>query len=500
MAPVIGPIGLDYVAASVQQAGIDVEVLDLALADEPAKAIVEHFSMRDPELVGISFRNADDCFWPSADWFVPGLKDTVETIRSMTEAPIVLGGVGYSIFPQQILKYTGADFGVCGDGETAIPALIQQLRGTRRFTDVPGLIWPEDNMIRSNAPCWPNPISLGTARSSIDNLSYFQQGGQCGLETKRGCNRKCIYCADPLAKGSKPRLRNPSEVADEAQSLLLQGIDVLHLCDAEFNVPESHAHAVCEELNRRSLGSKIRWYTYMSPSPFDADLAEAMARAGCAGIDFTGDSGSEAMLRTYRQQHGREDLAAAVKLCRLNGIAVMIDLLLGGPGETPQTVQETIDLIKKINPDCAGAALGIRIYPRTAMARMVIGRTTTGSALTRDLRDGKDGNPARQTAGGIRRKYSGPIDLLRPTFYISEALGERPAELVRDMIGGDQRFFEPAVETDLPGSGSLRRDEEAAQDNEAANYNYNENLPLTQAIRNGARGAYWDILRQLRKS
>jgi hypothetical protein len=70
MAPVIGPIGLDYIAASVRQASIDVEVLDLGLADEPAKAIEEYFSVRHPELVGISFRNADDCFWPSADWFV----------------------------------------------------------------------------------------------------------------------------------------------------------------------------------------------------------------------------------------------------------------------------------------------------------------------------------------------------------------------------------------------------------------------------------------------
>ncbi|MHC4510005.1 MAG: B12-binding domain-containing radical SAM protein, partial [Planctomycetota bacterium] len=254
--------------------------------------------------------------------------------------------------------------------------------------------------------------------------------------------------------------------------LLRQGIDVLHLCDAEFNVPQSHAYAVCEELNRRSLGNKIRWYTYMSPSPFEADLAEAMARAGCVGIDFTGDSASESMLRTYGQRHRREDLAAAVRLCRQNGIAVMIDLLLGGPGETPQTVQETIDFIKKIDPDCAGAALGMRVYPRTAMEKF----------LMQELDDGKNGN--------IRRKYSGPTDLLKPTFYISGALGERPAQFVRDVIGGDQRFFEPAVEAESNTAG----------DSDASNYNYNENLLLTQAIEKGARGAYWDILRQLRKS
>jgi radical SAM superfamily enzyme YgiQ (UPF0313 family) len=266
-------------------------------------------------------------------------------------------------------------------------------------------------------------------------------------------------------------LRKPAEVADEVESLLAQAIDVLHICDSEFNVSRDHALAVCEEFHRRSLGDKVRWYTYMLPSPFDAALAEAMARAGCVGIDFTGDSACEAMLRMYRQQHTREDLAGAVTLCRQNGIAVMIDLLLGGPGETPQTIRETTDFIKKIDPDCAGAALGMRVYPHTAMETI----------LSDELRKGNE--------GAIRRKYRGPIDLLQPTFYISEALGERPAEFVRDVIARDQRFFEPAIEGDM----------KAADDNEAANYNYNENLALTQAIQNGARGAYWDILRQLRK-
>ena len=470
MAPLIGPIGIDYVAASAEKAGIDVEVIDLGLADQPEKVLKDYFSTREPELVGLSFRNADDCFWPSADWFVPGLKDTIKTIRAMTKAPIVIGGVGFSIFAKSIVEYTGADFGILGDGETAITALIRQLQAARKFEDVPGLIWQENNRIHNNPPSWPDSISLGTARNFIDNPGYFKRGGQCGLETKRGCNRHCMYCADPLSKGTMLRLRNPSEVADEVESLLSQGIDVLHLCDSEFNVPRNHAYAICEEFNRRSLGDKVRWYAYLSPTPFDADLAKAMAQAGCVGINFTGDSGCNSMLRTYRQQHNKENIATAVKLCRLNKIAVMIDLMLGGPGETPQTVRETIDYIKKIGPDCAGAALGIRVYPGTAMEQIV----------AEELRDPTNSN--------IRRKYSGPINLLKPTFYISEALGEQPAELIRDLIAGDRRFFEPAVET-------LNQ---ATDSSDAANYNYNENLLLTQAIREGARGAYWDILRQLR--
>ena len=469
MVPVIGPIGLDYVGGSARQAGIDVELLDLALVEVPTEAIKGHLSGHQAELVGISFRNVDDCFWPSADWFVPELKRTMEAIKSLTDAPVVLGGVGFSIFGGAILEYTSADFGIRGDGETAAISLIHQLRGAREFTEVPGLLWRQGGEIRINAPAWPSPISLPTARDSVDNPAYFKRGGQCGLETKRGCNRRCIYCADPLAKGATLRLRDPREAAKEAESLLAQGIDVLHLCDSEFNIPRGHAMAVCEEFNRRLLGERIGWYAYLSPAPFNEELAAAMGRAGCVGIDFTGDSACPSMLKTYRQQHTRDDLACAVALCRSNGIAVMIDLLLGGPGETVQTARQTIDFIKKVNPDCAGAALGVRIYPSTAMEEII----------ARQLRKGE--------YAGIRRKYDGAIDLLKPTFYISPGLGENPAEAVRDLIGGDERFFEPALETDLERS-------DAGPDN----YNYNQNLPLIEAIGKGARGAYWDILRQLR--
>lgn len=472
MLPPIGPIGLDYIASCATRAGITTDILDLCLASEPRETMKKYFSAHSPHLVGLSFRNVDDCFWPSAAWFVPGLKDTISTIRSMTDAPIVIGGVGFSIFGESILKYTGADFGIRGDGETAITSLIVQLQKARKFTEVPGLIWQKNGKVYMNSPSWPDPISLTTARDFIDNHSYFNKGGQCGVETKRGCNRPCIYCADPLAKGTKLRLRDPSEIVEEIQSLLSQGIDIFHFCDSEFNIPRSHAFAICEEFNRYSLGNRIRWYAYMSPTPFDEELAQIMAQAGCAGIDFTGDSTCPSMLKTYQHPHNKEDLACAVRLCRLYHIAVMIDLLIGGPGETPQTVKETIEFIKKISPDCAGAALGIRIYPNTTM----------GKIATQELKAGTDCN--------LHRKYTGPIDFFKPTFYISKVLGERPAELVKDLIDGDDRFFEPVVETD--GQASANGD--------TTNYNYNENLPLIQAIQKGARGAYWDILRQFLKS
>jgi len=205
----------------------------------------------------------------------------------------------------------------------------------------------------------------------------------------------------------------------------------------------------------------------MSVIPFDAELAKVMRKAGCIGINFTGDSASPLMLKTYNQPHSKDDIALAVRWCGDNDINVMIDLLLGGPGETPETVSETIDFIKQIDPDCAGASLGIRVYPGTPMANIM---ANEGEAET---------NP------NIHRKYSGAIDLFQPTFYISQALGQQPARLVKDLIAGDKRFFEPAEPETLEGDQSK-------------DHNYNDNLELAEAIENGQRGAYWDILRKLR--
>jgi radical SAM superfamily enzyme YgiQ (UPF0313 family) len=468
MTPPIAPVGLEYAAEAVLQAGHEVVVLDLALADDPGAALKGCLTDSQPVLVGLTFRNVDDCFWPSGRSFMPDLASLIGEIRGLTDAPIVLGGVGFSILAEPIVRRTRVEFGVLGDGEIALPALLDALDEAAGFEKVPGLIWRDGERLRRNGPAWPNELGVPTSRSTFDNASYFRLGGQVGVETKRGCDRSCIYCADRLAKGTRARLRPPRDVADEVEALLSQGVDVLHLCDAEFNIPGRHALEVCEELIRRNLGERVRWYGYLAVLPFDDELARRMAAAGCVGINFTGDSASAPMLAAYGQPHRATDLANAVRLCRKYGIAVMIDLLLGGPGETPETVAETIRFMEQIEPDCVGAALGIRIYPDTPVAAM----TQANAWLSR--------------ADGIRRRYEGPLDLLEPTFYISPQLGETPAWLVRDLIDGNPLFFPPELE-----------DCEAADTATGRDHNYNDNTALVDAIAAGARGAYWHILHKL---
>ena len=92
MVPPIGPIGLDYIVGAARKVGIKVDVVDLCLTDDPLKALQTYFASHSPQLVGLSFRNVDDCFWPSATWFVPDLTETIRTIKTITDAPIVVGG------------------------------------------------------------------------------------------------------------------------------------------------------------------------------------------------------------------------------------------------------------------------------------------------------------------------------------------------------------------------------------------------------------------------
>jgi len=477
--PPIAPLGLDYVAEALEQAGYSAELADLNLAEDPEEELRNRLSGTPPLLVGVTFRNSDDCFWPFGECFIPRLQGIIDDIRSLTDAPIVLGGSGFSVFPRPILRRCDCRFGIRGGGEVALCAFARAVEKGGGFDDVPGLVREveagPDAIYGENPPrLQPNTLSLGTSRSYVNNRQYFLQGGQLGLETKRGCDRRCAYCADPLVKGGRVRTRDPSEVADEVESLLQQGVDVLHLCDSEFNIPSAHALAVCREMTRRGVGQKVRWYTYACPTPFTDELADAMKNAGCEGVNFGVDSANAAMLECYGRSFGRSDIAKAVQLCRRHRLTTMIDLMLGGPGESEESVMETIEFMKQLAPDCVGAALGVRLYPGTRLAARVA------------REEGMSDNPNLQHFGSV-----GPLDseslgedleelLLRPVFYVSRNLGNAPAELVREIIDEDERFFAP-------------RPRDASE-----NYNYNQNELLQNAIKEGARGAYWDILRKCR--
>ena len=463
MKPAIAPIGLEYVADSLEAAGHEVRLLDLCFSRDVSADIDRVAGVFAPHVVGVTVRNTDDCYCNSQAFFLPEVRSAVARLRQASGAPVVLGGVGFSVAPAAALEFCGADYGIAGEGEIAFPNLLRALEERTSLADVPGLLHHVGGSLRQNPPV---PVDLSQLpprrRALADNRLYFVSGGQAGFETKRGCPMGCIYCADPVAKGRAMRLAPPVRVSEELSVLLAQGIDHFHTCDSEFNLPPEHAREVCRALIGAGLAGKVRWYAYCTPVPFDEGMADLFRRAGCAGINFGADSGCDEMLRRLGRHFTTPDLASTAALCRRHGLACMFDLLLGGPGETRDTVRQTIDFVRRVDVDCVGLSVGVRVYPGTRLAQLV--QTESDPERHPNLHGTRSNNP----------------DFLKPVFYVSPHLGGSVAAYVRELVGGDPRFFLPEETTDN------------------RNYNYNDNAVLVRAIENGARGAYWDILRRLR--
>jgi len=469
--PPIAPIGIDYVAEALHAAGHEPRILDLCWETDWEGAMAAFFARDSYDLVGLSLRNTDDCMYPSRASFLPQFGAMAAAARGHTDGAMVIGGCGFSILPEQVLGLCEADAGVWAEGEFCLPEVATRIERGEAWNDVSGLITRRGPSAGGRAS-WervpPVRRSLDElpvmTRTWVDNVRYFERGGQIGFETRRGCPGQCTYCADPIAKGSHTRLRPPEAVADELELLVGRGIDHFHTCDPEFNIPASHAVAVCEELARRGLGERSRWYAYCAPTPFPPELAQTMREAGCAGVNFGTDSGDAGMLQRLRRTHTTDDIRRATRWCREAGQAVMLDLLLGSPGETEDSMRSTIELMKEIEPDRVGVALGVRVYPGTEVAR--------------------------QVSAGDGRGCIGGADASDPLFFIDPAVGEGAAEMVAELIQGDERFF-----FESPSAREAEREPEGAEAN--VSYNYNANQPLVEALASGYRGAFWDILRRV---
>ena len=463
MKPAIAPIGLDYLSDSLTAAKHETQLLDLCFSENIEADIACSIADFRPDAIGVTVRNIDDCYFSGQEFFLPEIKDLIELLRRFSDVPVVLGGVGFSVAPRAVVEFCGADFGIAGEGETAFVELLDALRYRTDFSRVPNLVYRDGAVLCANPVV---PVNLDDLpprqRTLTNNARYFRKGGQAGFETKRGCPMSCIYCADPVSKGRAIRLMPPAKVVAELSVLLAQGIDHLHTCDSEFNLPCEHARDVCRAIISAGLGERIRWYAYCAPTPFDEELASLFKRAGCAGIDFGADSGCDEMLRRLGRHFTSDDLANTAEICRRHAIPFMIDLLLGVPGETRETVNTTIDFTRRIEADCVGLSMGLRVYAGTPMAGFVEAQGEPAS--NPNLFGSKSDNPS----------------FLKPVFYLPPQLGEDLVVYVRELVAGDPRFFLPA--------------DSAAN----SNYNYNDNTVLVQAIENGARGAYWDILRRMR--
>lgn len=419
----VSPIGLAYVASALIRDNHDVEILDLCFAEDIISSLKQTIARFKPDIIGLSIRNIDNLTYPKSVFYIPYIKSVVDEIKQIN-IPIVMGGSGFSLFPEGVLRYTGLEFGIVGEGENSFCEFVKRQEENPHTTNFGAGVYDVPNLAYlKGGRFFQNPISFAGSFSKpdrlfLDNEEYFQFGGMANVQTKRGCPFKCVYCTYPYLDGNRIRCRDADEVVDEVEELFDNyGIDYVFFVDDIFNQPSGHAMNICKGIIKRGL--KINWTCFATPKGMTPKLLGLMKDAGCRGVEFGTDAASAETLRTMGKSFTLEDVRKVSGMCDDTGLEAAHYLILGGPGETEKTLKGAFAFMDEINPRAVIAMTGVRIYPNTMLEKMSI-------------------------AQGVIKKGE---DILQPRFYISPDIGEeRLLSMVKEHALSQPNWIVPGMD------------------------------------------------------
>ncbi len=361
------PLGLAYIDGALRAAGHVTRVWD-SLADKTS--LEETVGEFQPDFVGLSLRNIDtvQCLNPFS--FVPELVECCERLRAVTAAPLILGGSGFSIFPKELYALTAVDFGVAGEGEQPLLALLAALRTGGSVAEIPGVVCRMATGSVSAAACrLSGEFSDAPFHDPRLLKAYAQNGSLPGVQTQRGCPLKCCYCTYPVIEGKRSRFRSGEEIVEELRQLAAHGTKYAFFVDSVFNTRTSHVVETCEAIIRAKLD--FQWECFLRPGGITRELLQLMQRAGLRHIEFGSDSFSDTTLASYGKSFSFEEVREASELANTLGVQYSHFLIFGGPGETAETVEETLTRAATLPAAFFFATIGMRIYPDTDLWRML---------------------------------------------------------------------------------------------------------------------------------
>jgi radical SAM superfamily enzyme YgiQ (UPF0313 family) len=375
------PLGVAYLRDAVAAAGHEVELFDCLIdADD---TLDERLRRLAPDVVAFSLRNVDNVRADDAVSYIAGLRATVDRVRARCAAQVVFGGAGFSVFPAEILALTGADFGIRGDGETALPQLLRWLEQRQgSLGAIPGLVYRSaDGGVRHTPPA--NAVPPGRAPFAPDPAwvaAYRSRGAVFNVQTQRGCPLKCSYCTYPLIEGRRRRLHEYERVVEEMRRWRELGVRYVFMVDSVLNTSIKHLRRLGEAI--LAAGVEIEWGCFLRPNGVGLDDLLLLQRAGLRHIEFGTDSFSDVMLASYRKSFTFPMIASASAHAEQAGIHHCHFLVLGGPGETAQTLEQTFARSRTLPGGVFFAFPGVRVYPDTPLWH---GLRNRGIAMPDDL-------------------------------------------------------------------------------------------------------------------
>ena len=417
--PVV-PNGLACVASALQSAGHEVRFLDLCFERDPVKATMRAAVEFAPDVAGVSVRNIDNSDAIALRHYTPEAKSIFLALRQAApSATIIAGGAAFGVAPEALFRDFGVDYAVAGDGERASVALVDAIARGNAVEGIPGIVRLVADRVHFTPPgddASLDGLPTPQLHRWIDLKRYERHGATIPIQTKRGCVYKCVYCTYQNVEGWGYRLRDPERVADEIEDLVHKAqVRSFDFVDSTFNSPPGHAIEVCESILRRGLRVHLDT-TNFTPASASDELLQTMRHAGFRTLGISAESASDSVLEKLQKGFTSAKVRDVAERVEKAGIRTLWIFLVGGPGETPQTLDETLRFAewRLLRGDAVYMTIGLRIYPGTTLHRIALAEGVVESGAT----------------------------LLDPTFYFSPSLSfDHAVNRVKQFAARHPRFM-----------------------------------------------------------
>ncbi|MFC1962783.1 B12-binding domain-containing radical SAM protein [Chloroflexota bacterium] len=362
------PLGLASIAAILEKNRYDVEILDANALQLSEVEIAERVGKS--EVVGLTA-------------MTPTIKSAIRIAeRIKVTAPdsiVILGGPHATILPTETLSNVPQiDIIVMEEGEDTILELLHALSYSKGLGNVNGITYRDNGEIKST-PARPQTLDLDAQPFLPYHLlpmkkyklhpPYGRESSFMALMTTRGCPYNCMYCSKPVF-GSKCREQSPKRTADELSYLSnVLKIREVRFYDDVFTLSKERTVQLTEELNQR--GIDISWSCETRVNLVSQELLMRMKTAGCYMIAYGIESGNQDILDNLRKKITIEQIEKAVEMTHKAGIQSVGYFMLGSPGETPETIRQTIDFAKRLELDFAQFSVTIP-FPGTDLYELYL--------------------------------------------------------------------------------------------------------------------------------
>ena len=361
------PLGLASIAAVLEQDGHRVEILD-ANALQLSEIEIVH-KVKDADVIGITA-------------MTPAVNSAITIAKEIKgdnpDSTIILGGPHATILPEDTLtKVQEIDIIVRGEGEKTIVELFNAIENNEDFQNINGLTYRDNGII--STPSQPSVVEMDTLPFPayhllpINKYKLHPPHGRklpyMAMMTSRGCPYNCIYCSKPIF-GGKFRAQSPERTVDEIEYLIDKfGINEITFYDDSFTLDKKRVMQLTAEINNRKLD--FAWSCETRVNLINEDLLKAMKKAGCYMIAYGIESGNQTMLNNLRKGITLPQVKSAIEQTHNAGIQSVGYFMFGSPGETPETIHQTIDFAKSLTLDFAQFSVTIP-FPGTDLYNLYL--------------------------------------------------------------------------------------------------------------------------------